>query len=510
MDTSVTLRAKAELERRRRSLSGIVVKQREPFTVWRDFCLGVFPHYYRDNFGDRHLQFWDHIEQIGNGSPLPALVAIWPRGSGKSTTMEGAVARVGAKDARRYCWYVSGTQDQADKHVATISGMLEARTVDKYYPIMGRRLLDKYGQSEGWKRNMLRCGSGFTVEAIGLDKAVRGGKMDWARPDFIIFDDVDGRHDTTATVEKKIQTITESILPAGSVDAAVVFVQNLIHRDSIASRLAGLGEKPADFLLKRTVLGPYPAVDGLTTEQTPDGIRIMAGAATWAGQDLATCESQINLWGLSAFLREAQHEVDDPPGGIWDHIQFQRIDWADLPDLVDGSVWVDPAVTNTDDSDRHAIQADALGVDGKLYRLYSWEARTSPEDSVKRAILKAVELKLDTVGIESDQGGDVWWSVYEKVWEDMETNPDYPQITRDTRKPAFREAKAGAGHGSKVHRNGLMLADYERGKVVHVRGTTHALEKALRRFPKSKPFDLVDAAYWGWHHLAVSGGWSRG
>lgn len=480
------------------------------FADWRAWCLGVFPQYFKDNFGSRHNEFWAHAELIGEVPDLPAVVALWPRGSGKSTTVEGAVIRIGSKRARRYAWYVSGTQDQADKHVSTISGMLEAKTVELYYPALSKRLLDKYGQSEGWARNILRCSTGFTVEAIGLDKAVRGGKIDWARPDLIIFDDVDGRHDTAKTVEKKIQTITESILPAGSADVAVVFVQNLIHRDSIASRLAGLGEKPADFLLRRVVLGPYPAVDGLDTEQTPDGVRIIAGTPTWAGQSLATCEKQINDWGLGAFLREAQHEVDDPPGGIWDHVVFQRIDWADLPPLIDGSVWVDPAVTNTDDSDRHAIQADALGVDGKLYRLYSWEARTSPEDCIRRAILKAIELKLDTVGVETDQGGDTWWSVYERVWGDLETNDDYPQITRDTRKPAFREAKAGAGHGSKVHRNGLMLADYERGAVIHVRGTTRALEKALRRFPKSKPFDLVDAAYWGWHHLAVSGGWSRG
>ncbi len=72
--------------------------------------------------------------------------------------------------------------------------------------------------------------------------------------------------------------------------------------------------------------------------------------------------------------------------------------------------------------------------------------------------------------------------------------------------PTFEQAKAGAGHGSKVARNQRMLVDYEHGKVVHVLGTHRALERALKRFPKSKPFDLVDAAYWSWNYLMAVGG----
>lgn len=473
----------------------------DPFGAdWRAWCLDVFPQYYSDNFGERHRLFWEHIEQIGETSNLPALVAIWPRGSGKSTTVEGAIVRMAAKRVRRYGWYISATQDQADKHVASVAGMLEAQTIGYYYPDLSKRLLDKFGQSEGWKRNLLRCASGFSLEAIGLDKAVRGGKMDWVRPDLIILDDIDGRHDTAATVERKIQIITESILPAGAMDTVVIMVQNLIHKDSIASRLAGRSEKKADFLLQRKVLGPYPAVVGLQTEVTPDGIRIVAGTSTWDGQDLAICEKQINDWGLASFGREAQHDVDDPPGGIWDHIVFKHCSIDETPDIVRGAVWVDPAVTSTDSSDCHAIIADGLGTDGKLYRFFSWEGITSPEDSLRRAILKCVELGFDSVGVESNQGGDLWRSAYNEAWQRLVDNEDYPQITADLKMPRFKEAKAGGGTGSKVHRNSLMLTSYENGRVVHVTGTTHELEKALRRFPRA-PLDLADSAFWGWNDI---------
>lgn len=505
MHTQAQIRARVEKERRRRQREGVKVKQREPFPAWRDFCLEVFPNYYRDNFGERHTQFWQHIEHIGIENNLPALIAIWPRGSGKSTTMEGSVARLGAKEVRRYCWYVCETQDQADKHVASVSSMLESRAVDRYYPALGRRLLDKYGQSEGWKRNLLRCGNGFTVEAIGLDKAVRGGKMDWARPDLIIFDDVDGRHDSPGTIKRKVETITENILPAGSTDVAVVFVQNLIHKDSIAARLAGVSPEKADFLLNRVVLGPYPAVTGLATEQTDTGIVIVAGEATWGGQSLEVCQAQINLWGLSAFLREAQHEVDDPPGGMFDHLVYRRCRWEEVPELVQTQVWVDPAVTATDQSDSMGIQADGIAADGTIYRLWSWEQVATPLEALKQAIRKAVELKASTIGVETDQGGLAWQSVFNEAWREMAEDGS---IEPDTRKPRFREAKAGAGAGPKVHRAGQMLTKYEQGKFVHVIGTHQVLERALRRFPLTKPFDLVDACYWSWQGIEKRG-WSR-
>ena len=47
-----------------------------------------------------------------------------------------------------------------------------------------------------------------------------------------------------------------------------------------------------------------------------------------------------------------------------------------------------------------------------------------------------------------------------------------------------------------------MLSAYERGEIIHVvNGTSDTLERALRRYLIRKPFDLVDAAFWGYHGL---------
>jgi hypothetical protein len=453
-----------------------------------------FPAYVRHPFAAHHDLFWAWVWAIILGTRPKPFVAIWPRGGAKSTSAELAVAALGARGSRRYVLYVSETQDQADDHVANISALLETPGIGRDYPRLGGRLLGKYGTAKGWRRNRLRTAEGFTIDAIGLDTAARGVKLEDARPDLLVLDDIDNEADTPATTQKKIRALTRKLMPAGSSDVAVLFIQNLVHPDSIAAQLV---DGRADFLADRVMSGPIPAARDLVTEQTPAGMRVVSGEPTWAGQDLSTIQDQIDTWGLTAFLSEAQHEVDAPPGGMFDHLEWLHCRREDLPQLMRVTVWVDPAVSDTDQSDAMGIQCDALGVDGRVYRLRSWEQRTSPTDALARAITIAYEEGADTVGVETDQGGDTWSSVYrEALARVLSEHPEW--LNQPT--PRFASAKAGS-IGSKTHRAALMLVDYEHASITHVLGTHDVLERALRRFPRTKPFDLTDAAFWSWYDL---------
>lgn len=405
---------------------------------------------------------------------------------------------MGAKKKRTYVLYVCATQEQADDHVGNIAALLESPEIESFYPDLASRAVGKFGNIRGWRRNRLRTASGLIVDAMGLDSAARGAKIENQRPDLIIFDDVDSETDSAEAVKKKIASITKKIIPAGSDDVAVLFVQNLIHPDSIASQLV---DGRAEFLGDRIINGPIPAVYGLeytrldVPEDLGDGTTrlylVTAGRASWAGQDMVRVQEIVDDVGITAFLSEYQHNVEPPPGGMFSHLEWIRCEHSKIPRLVRSVVWVDPAVTDTKDSDSMGIQADALGVDGKVYRLWSWEQRTSPTDALKRAIRKALEIGADTVGVETDQGGDTWESVYEVACQEVRREDDYRGQF-----PQFADEKAGAGHGPKTHRASKMLVYYETGRFVHVIGTHQALEKALYRFPKTKPLDLADAAYW--------------
>ncbi len=278
---------------------------------WRAWLAHHFPVATSAPFAARHVRLWEWFAALEPGKKPPAQVECWPRGGAKSSTAELGVTFAGVSGRRRFALYVSGTQGQANKHVQAIGGRFDT--------VGSGRATNRYGNSLGWRMDLLRVAGGFSVLALGLDAAGRGVKIDDFRPDLIILDDIDDRHDTEKTIEKKITTLTESILPMGAGDAAVLVVQNKIHAASIVTQLT---DGKADFLNRR-VVHEEPAVRDLEIagELRPDGTRryrITKGSATWPGQSLEVCEAQLNEWGRSAFLREAQHDMNEVEGGLWD------------------------------------------------------------------------------------------------------------------------------------------------------------------------------------------------
>lgn len=495
----------AEKEKRRRKREGIVLTAPDD---WQEWLKTLFPKHFIHPFAKRHIEFWKWVEAIKpNKMPRP-FIGIWGRGGAKSTNAEGAIIRLGSKKIRKYAWYVSSTQDKADQHVDNIGEMLTNSETNKYYPDLANRAVNKFGFAKGWRRERLRTASGFTIDSLGLDTGARGAKVDEQRPDLIVIDDVDELFDTTKTTMKKIQILSKTILPAGSMDCAVLFVQNLIHADSIASRLV---DGRADFLMDRIISGPYPAIENLAVNQVGGKFKIVGGTPTWRGQSLAIAQQQINLWGYSAFMQEAQHGVDKT-GGIWDHIDFQHVEFTKLPPFIRTAVWVDPAVTEKDESDSMGIAAGGLTRDRKIVGLYWWEAITSPEDALERAIKKAIEIHATHVGVETDQGGLAWKSVYlralakvqkeyfRKFAKEVYNQIVWPRFTEEKAASIKKEEDFGSDYKSKTARNFRMLTDYEHGMVSHMIGTHTTIEKALWRFPKT-PLDVADAWYWCWNDL---------
>lgn len=468
-------------------------------TDWRGWLAAVFGAYLRPPFADYHAEFWEWVWSLQAETAARPFVAIWPRGFGKSSSAEVAVAALAARDDRKYVMYISGTQSQSDDHVKNTSKLLLSDDFARHYPRVGRKGMTQYNYNEGWRRDRIVTASDFVVDSLGLDTASRGVKWGQRRPDLFVIDDVDDPLDSPGMVAKKVTMLTQSLLPAGAPHATTLVIQNLVHEDGIVSQLA---DGRADFLADRIVSGPHPALTDAAIEQDETGRYVIKdGHPTWAGMDIPKLQAILDTIGYSAFLVELQHMVQHAIGGIFGRLTFRRCAWAEVPPLDRIVVWVDPAVTDTDKSDAHGIQADGIARDGTIYRLWSWENRTSPEDAMRRAILKAVELKAECVGVETDQGGDTWKSAYAAAWLALVNDPDVPQITAAMRKPTFKQDKAGAGHGPKAHRASLMLADYERGQIVHALGTHETLERALKRYLVRKPYDLVDSSYYSWHDL---------
>lgn len=512
-----TVAAELELRRRRRANEQLLAPVR-----WNEWCTTLFPKYFRHDFAPHHVEFWEWLESIVPDVKPKVFIGIWGRGDAKSTSAETACVRIGSKKVRKYGLYVSSTQDKADGHVMTIGSMLESKPYANYYSKMSRRAVNKYGTAKGWKRNRLITASGFAIDAFGLDSGLRGVKLEEARPDFIVIDDVDEKFDSAATVMKKIMVITDAILPSGSDDCAILFIQNLIHSDSIASRLV---DGRADFMRNRILSGPHPATRNLTYvfDEHEGRYIVTGGQPTWASRTLADVQSKIDDWGLSAYLREAQHEVEKRDGP-WKDIVFRHIFYEDLPEFVKTVCWVDPAISDKESSNSQGISIGGKTVEGHLIGVYWWEGIQSPQKTMEQAIEKGYEWGCEYVGIETDQGGDTWQSVYDEAvkkvlerfiakWkaEWQEEYPDeekvpnppegtfvLPKFTHD--KASKVRKRAGLSKGSKLERNGQMMTDYEKGKVKHMVGTHSFIEKALWRVPNN-PWDLSDSWWWVWFDL---------
>ncbi len=382
---------------------------------WRDWLARHFAHSMTAPFAERHVRFWEWVAALEPGVRPRSRVEVWGRGSGKSTTLESGVAYLGAEPQprRHYVLYCSETQAQANRHVQAVASMLERVGV--------KRALNEYGASKGWRHTEIRTANGFNVTAFGLDSGMRGVKLDEFRPDVIVFDDIDSRHDTAETTRKKIEVITTTVLPAGSTDCAVIVVQNKVAADSIVSQLC---DGRADFLHDRLPATVEPAVRDLQYERvirddgTPRYV-ITGGEATWAGQDLATCEQQMNQWGLGAFLREAQHDVLDTEGSIikrhWLNQYAQRPPTAPLTI----QSW-DTAFKDGVDNDYSVCSTFAYGPNG-AYLLDVYRDRIQYPDLERMAVQQRNRWRPAAVLIEDKASG-------QSLIQSLRRNTDVPVI----------------------------------------------------------------------------------
>jgi predicted phage terminase large subunit-like protein len=457
-------------------------------TDWEGWLAALFPAYVSARFADRHIDFWRWVWAIEPGTRPRPFVAIWPRGGAKSTSAELAAVALGAREKRRYALYISMTQEQADDHVANVAALLESPTIAAHYPALGQRLVGKFGNPKGWRRNRVRAASGFTVDAIGLDTAARGIKLEDARPDLIILDDIDGSHDTLLTTQKKIKTLTHALLPAGATDAATLAVQNLIGPNGVFARLA---DTRADFLADRIVSGPHPAVAGLqyTFDLDAEGqpqYRITGGEATWAGQSLATCAQQMRDWGYRAFLEEAQHKVDEVEGALWSRDSFKRPP-GPLPDMTRVVVAVDPATTSGIDSDETGIVVAGQGSDGRWYILADRTCRLSPDGWARRAVAAYDEFDADRLVAEVNNGGDMVGRTIQTVRLGI----------------PYKAVRATRG---KYTRAEPVAALYEQGRVFHADAFPDLEDQLVSWTPESgESPDRLDALVWAMTELAGIG-----
>lgn len=286
--------------------------------IWRR---SVFPTYFQKEDGWFHEKLWRKVWALQREVAPPPLLLPWSRDLGKSVCIRTAGVSAAARGLRRYILYFSGTQDQSDKHVMTISRMLRSSGIAMYYPDMGTAQLNEVnGAQVSWNRKRIVTASGLVIDSLGLDSAARGINYEELRPDLIIVDDVDKASDSPIEVRKKIELLAGSIFPTGQDNTWIIFAQNVIHDNSVMARTL---DDRAEILLDADIIGPVPAMKSYSFSKTMGKggrpkFKILKGESSWSGFSTLRAEKELNASGYEFFEREYQHNTKlIKPGAIY-------------------------------------------------------------------------------------------------------------------------------------------------------------------------------------------------
>ena len=182
--------------------------------------------------------------------------------------------------------------------------------------------------------------------------------------------------------------------------------------------------------------------------------------------------------------------LDDVQGALWSYrgIEKTRIQRDELPELQRIVVAIDPAVTNTEESDETGIIVAGVSQNNRYYVIDDVSGRMSPDGWGRSAIDMFYKYQADRIVAEVNNGGDL----VEKLLRNIDDTVPYTPV------------RASRG---KLVRAEPIAALYEQEKVSHV-GMFKELEDQLCSYAanSAKSPDRLDALVWALTELSQSSG----
>lgn len=245
-----------------------------------------------------------------------------------------------------------------------------------------------------------------------------------------------------------------------------------------------LGEHPKTVIT--TTPRPIPLIRQLIAK-TDGSVRLVRGstfdnAANLAPSALVELQARYN--GTRLGRQELYGEIlDDVEGALWTKGVIDRNRVESAPPLARLAVSIDPAVTNTKDSDETGIIVLGSDAAGNGYVIADYSFKGSPNEWAQKAVEVFRTHKADSILVEVNQGGDMVSAVLRQV--DMSL--------------PIQEVRA---HIGKKLRAEPVAAMYEQGRIKHV-GEFTKLEEQMTLWTPDSPDspDRLDAMVQGFSSL---------
>ena len=247
-------------------------------------------------------------------------------------------------------------------------------------------------------------------------------------------------------------------------------------------------------------LGEFPQIMVTTTprptkivkELIKDPDTVITRGSTYENKDNLAESTLVTLRAKYENTRLGRQELfgevlDDNPGALWNRAQIEstRIKITDLPPMTRVVVGVDPAVTNTEDSDSTGIVTCGMTADGHYYVLDDNTIKASPQEWATVAVNAYERHKADRIVAETNNGGDLVIHLLQQV------------------KPTVSTKKVTATRGKHLRAEPI-AALYEQGRVHHV-GYFANLEDQMCEYEPGSNMDSpdrMDALVWALTELS--------
>ncbi|MDR3093651.1 MAG: hypothetical protein LBU62_03270 [Bacteroidales bacterium] len=246
-------------------------------------------------------------------------VRAWSRELAKSTRTMMEVLYMSLVGIKKNWLLISNSEDNAKRLLEPYRANLDSNL----------RIINDYGDQRGfkkWTAAEFKTKKGVSFRAVGADQSPRGTRNDAARPDGIIFDDIDTDADTRnpEIIDKRVAWIFGAVIPTRSVNVplTIIVCGNIIAEYCCVTEMAKKADK-VDIVNIRT-----------------------NGVSSWAEKN---SEEHINRVLNTISYAAAQTEYFNNPqteGRVFKKLTFGKV--PPLSSMEQLLVYADPSTSNMD------------------------------------------------------------------------------------------------------------------------------------------------------------------
>ena len=225
-----------------KDLSIIRREASKDFSKFRQY---YFSHYHKVPDAKFHGDICQLLKDMAFSRGARIAIAA-PRGSAKSTiiTTEYALYCICHK-IEPFILVISGTADQTERFLQDIKRELETNLL----LIQDFPDVCEIGIKPGpprWTKNQIITRNGVNVQALSVNQQVRGMRYGEFRPSLIVLDDIESEQNThnPDNFYKLQDTITKSIIPAGTGTTNVIYIGTIHHYNSLLAQFTSQDEFP--------------------------------------------------------------------------------------------------------------------------------------------------------------------------------------------------------------------------------------------------------------------------